>query len=273
MRNSWMVAVVVLVGCSAADGTRPWDQNHDGLVSACEGLNHDVCVATPGCEVEPLYCTMECRDDGHGGCMPCAASELCRPVAPPPVPDCSNLPVALCRLVPACEVMTQTLCTGVREPEPTDPSVPPQHGCIGPPDQCQTIELCVNRQPPLCESLPADTCLSQPGCALAQPEIACLAICEDDGQGGCGCLPCPAPPPRCVSVPTSCEALSADTCHSVPGCALIQEDYACPAVCEDDGMGGCLPCPAPPPRCVSTGTGGSTGSGETPPSRPPDPQP
>jgi hypothetical protein len=274
MRNSWMVAAVVLVGCSAADGTKPWDQNHDGLVSACEGLNHDACAANPGCELQPTYCTMDCRDDGHGGCVPCTGGEICRPVAPPPVPDCSNLPVALCQLLPACEVVTQTMCTGVREPEPTDPSVPPQHGCIGPPDQCQTIQTCVNRPMPSCESLPVDACLAHAGCALAQQAIACPAVCQDDGNGGCVPTPCQETQERCVSIAPSCETRSPDTCLSTPGCALQQSDYACPAVCEDDGHGGCLPCPQPEPRCVPTGpvtgTGGTSGSGsgETPPAPP-----
>jgi len=330
MRNLWIavVATAVFAGCNAApDGTKPWDQNHDGLITACEGLNHDSCLATPGCEAEAVYCTMVCRDDGLGGCLPCDATETCRPV-PTPVPDCSALPPVLCGLVPACQVVTQELCTGVREPEPVDPTMPPQHDCLTPP-ACQVIQLCVNRLPPACESLPADACLSHPGCALEAVGYGCAAVCEDDGHGGCrpcepppdlpaprcvtvappscesvpldrcsltpgcyvedqanfacaavceddgdgGCKPCPTPPiapPRCLPIlPSTCEARTADTCLSTPGCELVTVDYACPAVCEDDGDGGCLPCPEPEPRCVTAGSFAlDGGAAETPPSPP-----
>lgn len=305
MRKLWTmtVAVVVLAGCQGAkDGTKPWDQNQDGLVTACEGLNHDTCVATAGCQLQPVYCLQACSD--ADGCLPCDGVDLCVPVAPPPPPDCSQLPVALCEFVPACEVQTAQLCTGVRGSD--DAATPGMEGgCMGPPDACQTIQLCVNRLPPTCESLSVDACLSQPGCALEELAWACAAICEDDGHGGClpcpappqtearcvtvappscdtvpldrcattpgcyvedraacpalcqddgagGCLPCTSDVPRCMPITNTCETRSADECTALPGCTLIQEAYDCAAVCEDDGNGGCLPCPQPAPRCVST---------------------
>lgn len=251
MRKVMMaVAVVVLAGCNAADGTKPWDQNQDGLVTACEGLNHDTCVATAGCELvatTPLYAT-----DAERAVQGCFAepTEVCQPTPPPPPPDCSLIPVAMCQFIPACEVVSQQLCTGVRG---SDASTPPgmEHGCIPPPDTCEVVEFCVNRAPPSCESLSEDACLAQPGCALEEVFYACTMECRDDGHGGC--MPCEAPTgpqARCVTVPPpSCEGVPLDHCALTPGC-YVEESAACPAVCEDDGMGGCMPCPVAPPRCL-----------------------
>lgn len=280
MSTRWTMAVVALAlaGCNAVDGTRPWDQNQDGLITACEGLTHDACLSTVGCALtnEPVAFGEDVATRAAQGCFAPEPVEICQPLPPPPPPNCGELPLVLCGLVPACELVTQELCTGVRDSGHATPGV--EGGCIPPPETCESVQLCVNRAPPSCESLPVDACLAQPGCALQELAWACLAVCEDDGHGGC--LPCPTPPDaelRCVTVPPPtpvCETRSADECTAMPGCALIQEDYACPAICEDDGHGGCLPCPAPPPRCVST-TGptpdpdvGGGSDGAPPPSRP-----
>ncbi|GMU62111.1 MAG: hypothetical protein AMXMBFR34_38740 [Myxococcaceae bacterium] len=266
MRRLWLGAVVVLGACGGEHGgTSPWDQNQDGLVAACEGLNQSACETDPGCEYVFAACTMDCRDDGHGGCLPCDALSFCRPIAPAPPPDCSALPVPLCGLVPACELVVQQVCTGVT-PLPEDPSVPPQPRC-GVPDECTTITTCGNRRPPVCEGLSGDACLSVPGCALEVADWACPAVCEDDGHGGC--LPCPMPPSRCVTVPPPdvCGTRDPSNCGGDGLCTV--ELWACPAGCEDDGHGDCKPCEPPPPRCIpvepSTGGGGSTGEGTRPP--------
>ncbi|MEW5742828.1 MAG: hypothetical protein AB1938_28180 [Myxococcota bacterium] len=274
MRRLWVVGAVALSACGAGnDGSVPWDQNHDGLITSCEGLSQAACEADASCEYVIAVCTQECRDDGNGGCLPCNAQSFCRPIAPPPPPDCGALPVALCGLVPACQVVTQEVCSGVTPP-PEDPAVP-AHRC-GVPDGCTTISVCANRAPPRCEDLAVDACLTVPGCALEELAWACAAVCEDDGHGGC--LPCPAPPStlRCVTIPPPdvCGSRDPSNCGIDGLCTL--ESWACPAICEDDGHGGCLPCQTPPPRCVavtpSTGGGstpgaggGSTGGGTPPP--------
>ena len=177
MRQTLMLATMALMtACGANSGNTPWDQNHDGLISACEGLNLQACDATPGCGHPPVLCQMICLDDGQGGCLnPCGVADLCLPVPPPPAPlACDQLSTSACSSDPACEVVQQTICSG--HTEPVDPSVP---SCgVGP---CQTITSCVTRAPAQCEQLDSGVCLAHPGCALVP---AALATGEQFGISG-----------------------------------------------------------------------------------------
>ncbi len=241
MRRIGLVVAVLLAGCGATDGTRPWDMNRDGLITACEGLNHATCASTSGCQLVPGEATPALR--AAQGCFD-IETDVCAPIPPAPV-DCGALPVSLCPLVPACEVVVNEQCAPATF-RSVDESIRPL---------CQSEPRCANRTPPSCESLGTDVCLAQPGCAL-EP-LGCTAVCVQDGRGGC--VPCPAP--RCVTLspPPPCEDLSADACIATTGCAL--EAPVCVAVCEDDSHGWCLPCPSATPRCVAV-------PGPTPPPAP-----
>jgi hypothetical protein len=69
---------------------------------------------------------------------------------------------------------------------------------------------------------------------------ACDLYCEPGSE----CPPCeigeciPAPQPVCE------KAYTANSCAALPGCIWteVMEGIACPAVCIDDGNGGCKPC-------------------------------
>lgn len=102
----------------------------------------------------------------------------------------------------------------------------------------------VNREPlSPCGDLDRVMCGQRSDCRVEN--LACAAVCIDDGRGGC--LPCNAF--RCVeATPPACESLSVAQCGARSDCHL--EGAVCPAICEDDGRGGCLPCPAQD-RCVS----------------------
>ena len=234
MRQTLMLATMALMTACGATGNTPWDQNHDGLISACEGLNPRACDATPGCEHSPVACTMICRDDGHGGCIPCAGGDLCRPVPPTPAPlSCSQLSTSACASNPTCEVVQQTICSG--HTEPTDPTVPT---CgVG---TCQTVTSCVTRAPVQCEQLDSDVCLSHPGCALEGFEPACANACDPTGN----CLPCAPPQLRCVTQhpSTDCGSRDPNVC-SMDGRCVLEQGPVCDAVCDPDGS--CPPCATP----------------------------
>ena len=233
MRNTWIASIVVLVGgCAGGLGTSPWDQNHDGLVGACEGLNRWACGATSGCEGEELACAAVCRDDGKGGCLPCPEDFRCVPTG------CEKLAVGLCGLASACSVQTKTVCSGVAHSEGA-----PEAGCGG---GCTTVQVCATRPVQSCESTSVASCTANPACRLEQGpvcEIACL---------GTECPLCATASQRCVTRPVddACASLSDAACTASAGCRL--EGAVCSLVCEDDGKGGCLPCPNAPTRCVAS---------------------
>lgn len=245
MRQTLMFATMAVMTACGASGNTPWDQNHDGLITACEGLNPQACDATDGCERTPTLCTMECRDDGHGGCLPCAGVDVCRPLPPPPIFACSNLPLNLCAVTPRCEVVHAQVCAGGAEaPSPSDPSVPPLPRC-GVPD-CQTIDTCVNRQPATCESLSNDVCLAQPGCALQAFGAVCEIACDPDSGS---CPPCAMPQYHCITLPPPdvCGSRDPNVC-SMDGRCVLEQGALCDAACAPDGS--CPPCAMVAPRCV-----------------------
>lgn len=77
----------------------------------CSTLSRSQCAVDPSCELVEAMCTMECRPDGAGGCLPCNAPFMCVPRQPMPPPDCVTLTPASCARVPGCEVRTETVCT------------------------------------------------------------------------------------------------------------------------------------------------------------------
>jgi hypothetical protein len=46
----------------------------------------------------------------------------------------------------------------------------------------------------------------------------------------------------------ACAGLDQASCVATPGCVGEWTGWACPAICLDDGNGGCLPCETPPPE-------------------------
>ena len=236
MKQNLLLATMALLTACGPSGTTPWDQNHDGLVTPCEGLNTQACDATTGCERTPVLCTMECRSDGHGGCLPCAGADLCRPVPPPLVLACAQLPASLCAVTARCELVQQTVC-GVST-EPTDPSVP-RCGT----GSCTTTQACADRAPATCESLSTAVCLTHPGCALDTFEAACANACDPDGV----CPPCAPPQQRCVTVqpPDLCELRDPTSC-TMDGRCVLEQGPLC--LCSPDGV--CPPSATPSLRCV-----------------------
>lgn len=151
-----------------------------------------------------------------------------------------------------CEGLSEQNCLTTQGCELVYPACPLCTGPQCPP--CDPTPRCQEAQPPPtdpCKELDEKTCSSVPGC---YPEYAvCDLACAPDSDGGCmpcptiymGCSgqnPPPPPPPQ-----NTCEGLDEATCASRSDCYGIY--YACPAVCEDDGNGGCKPCPLPPFEC------------------------
>ncbi len=241
MRQTLILSTMAVMAACTPAGNTPWDQNHDGLITACEGLNPQACDATVGCEPTPMVCTLECRDDGHGGCLPCGA-EVCRPTPPPPVFDCSQLALNVCAVTPRCEVIHPPTCGGgISAPEFADQTTRPT-----PAPPLPGHDVCRNRQPSACEELSNDACLAQSGCALEGFGAVCDIACDPIGN----CPPCAISQLRCVTIPPPdvCGSRDPNVCSIDGRCEL--QAWACPAICIPDGNGGCKPCDAPPFACV-----------------------
>ena len=112
---------------------------------------------------------------------------------------------------------------------------------------CQPLPL------PACEGLSDAQCSTRSDCRVEQ--LACLAICIDDGRGGC--LPCPQQT-RCVTVPPTqppaCSTLDIATCRTRTDCAVEggsdETGFGDPCFC-DPSQGECN-CQRPSPeRCVA----------------------
>ncbi|MGV3625714.1 MAG: hypothetical protein ACO1OB_33190, partial [Archangium sp.] len=201
----------------------------------CEQPSEHQCAPDSRCEFVQYACDAMCRDDGHGGCLPCnAPPSACRTRTPP---TCESLDVNACSTDPRCEVV-QWACTLECRDDGHGGCLP----CNAPPASCRT------RQPTSCEQLNAQQCATDSRCELI--DWACTAECRDDGNGGC--LPCVPPPSVCrTRQPVACAGLDAQACVANPRCELIQA--VCTADCRDDGNGGCLPCNAPS-VCVERST-------------------
>jgi len=131
------------------------------------------------------------------------------------------------RVDPLCDVV----CTGLDCP----PCATPGQRCVAPtpPDFCGARDL--------------NTCAFDGRCVVEGVPV-CDVICEDPSGR---CPPCSVQTSQfCVPVqpPDLCAGRDLSSCESDGQCAL--ESWACPAVCIDDGDGGCRPCDAPPAACV-----------------------
>lgn len=251
---------VVAAGCGGTtqqQGTvKPWDKNGDGLVGACEGLSQSACGASPNCEYAVFVCdAIACADPNS--CVNTCPADECRPKLPPPPPSCEQLPTSVCHLFPQCVLTTQTVCWGNgSNPEAVDDKdsagsapVPPldpngsSSGCGGGGGGCNTTTVCSTR-PTDCGSRSLATCANDGKCEVET--WACLAVCEDDGKGGC--LPCNAPPDRCVPahhVPPpeprpACSGIATRDACTAAGCEV--REWECAQVCIFQGDGGCEPC-------------------------------
>lgn len=190
----------------------------------CSGLDPAVCEANPGCMLEELTACPACAPGST--CPPCETQRVC--VARPPVDSCSGLDVAACSARSDCQVEEVGVCPACAPGSPCPP--------------CTTTFVCVSRPPvDKCSVLDVATCRVTPEC-----EVQSVGVCPACTPGG-NCPPCTTTE-ICVSAPSRCYRLDEQSCSADPSCRL--ETWACPAVCIDDGMGGCLPCQVPPPSCV-----------------------
>ena len=231
---------------------------------ACTGLDAQTCATNPRCELQPVYCTLECRDDGHGGCLPCDPAVVC---VERTATQCYGLSIEQCSVTPGCELLTPVCncapdspacdCAAIAPtcvPSTTPvscyglpPQVCAQHpecefvsrdvcDCAGPNCACPVIEpSCQPRSEPpvLCFGLDPQACAVNAGCEWVQRTCGPNEDCAFDGY--CG-------PRSPVEV---CEGLDPQVCVNTPGCGLLEADCFCPpnAACD---------CTAPAPRCVST---------------------
>ncbi|MBX7102198.1 MAG: hypothetical protein K1X89_31065 [Myxococcaceae bacterium] len=251
-RALWVAVVAAGCGKAAPVTEKPWDKNGDGLVGACEGLSQPACGAAPNCEYAQYVCDAIACSDPNSCVNTCPADE-CRPKLPPPPPACEQLSPGACHLFPQCVLSTQTVCWGnagsagglddkdSAGSAPVPPIDPNGVGCGG--GGCTTSTVCVTR-PTDCGSRSLATCANDGKCELES--WACLAVCEDDGHGGC--KPCPAPESRCVPVhrapppdprPT-CGGIATREACSAAGCEV--REWECAQVCLVESDGGCAPC-------------------------------
>jgi hypothetical protein len=106
----------------------------------------------------------------------------------------------------------------------------------------------ISRPQPLtnCDTLDRASCSARTDCQVEQ--LACAAICQDDGHGGC--VPCNGF--RCIAVtPAACSTLDETSCTARSDCRLEHALGACPP-CDPsaDGRFACPQCVSPAPRCV-----------------------
>lgn len=217
MRQTLIIASISLLAACGPAGDRPWDENRDGLITACEGLNAFTCAATPGCEQVPVFCTMECRSDGHGGCLPCRPEGRCQRVPRPPPLACEELSAEACLAQPGCGLEAATGSSTCDGTGPCPRCLAPAQRCVTLPPPRPPVDDCAGRDPTLCSS--------DGRCALLAE--ACPAVCLPEPNGGCA--PC-TPAERCVPVspPSPCAGLDRESCLAA-GCGLVELDVDCPA--------------------------------------------
>lgn len=171
-------------------------------------------------------------------CGPGPASQQHTQSQPDPLTACSGLDEAACEASSACQVQRPACptCTD------SDCGPCPAFSCVPVPPQGACAELSI------------DACGLRSDCRVEDP---CPMTCTSDGQ----CSACDATP-SCVDA-DPCAALDTAACSADSRCELI--GWACPAICQDDGRGGCVPCTTPPPSCrtreeppvAGCGSGGS----------------
>lgn len=205
--------------------------------SQCESLDVGTCLSRPGCSLENYgaVCEIYCDLSDPSSCPPCAIPQQ-RCVTSRPT-QCEALPVSACLSQPGCSLENDGYACELAPADPANPGL----------RDCAAQQRCVTTRPPdICSARDVNQCANDGRCVVEAWD--CAAVCIGNGDGGC--LPCPAPAPRCVPAPAPdvCGNRSPSQCESDRRCRL--ERWACPAVCQDDGDGGCLPCNAPPDRCV-----------------------
>lgn len=97
----------------------------------CNGLPHDACLATPGCELETVQCLIDCAPDQGGTCPPCPPTEVCVQSVPPS--PCANLDEQSCSANAACQWVAFA-CPAICEFDPATGECKP---CDAPPASCQ----------------------------------------------------------------------------------------------------------------------------------------
>jgi len=213
----------------------------DALPPACGQLDANACTARPDCRLETAVADCAPCAPGSFGCTDCGASETRCVEATPPA--CSALDENACSARPDCRLeVSVSDCA---------PCAPGSTGCS---DCGASAARCVDATVVSCETLDLTTCGATPGCHVEN--LVCDAACRIDEHGNTVCPPCAAP--RCVADQpvASCFGLDEATCSTRTDCSY--QAMACPAVCLDDGHGGCLPCPmeyecvpsAPPSPCL-----------------------
>jgi hypothetical protein len=204
------------------------------LLSACGGVDDETVLARnlASGEIQSFP-----KDQVPADWMVCTSLEC--PV--PPTVTCQKLGAKVCTLNPECR-LKELWCQGEGCACPAcapGTTCPP---CNCPPPKPPVCEYtCIPKLPLLCEELSGEKqCGARTDCEWAEAPCACPAICEDDGKGGC--KPCPPCAKTCrAKAPSICQQLDEKTCATRSDCQW--DILACAAVCQDDGKGGCLPCP------------------------------
>lgn len=193
----YLPLVLVVAGCGPQREEDPHRQQPVPLTT-CDGLGRTDCQARSNCAVEELDCTAECRDDGHGGCLPCDAFR-CVPNTPA---SCDSLDENSCRSRTDCQVIEEEVfCLAL---------------CVPNTVCCPPIVRCAPAAPPACSTLDRNSCSARADCLGV--DLACAAICVDDGRGGC--QPCDSF--QCIDrSAAACEQLDPNTCANRPDCELV----------------------------------------------------
>jgi len=214
--------------------------------AACSTLDETSCTARSDCRVEhALGACPPCDPsaDGRFACAQCV-SPAPRCVDATPV-SCGSLDITTCGTRADCHVERSS--GGLASPE-AGPVACPQScttdsagntACSGGCALPTPTDRCVSNAPMRCESLDANTCSLRADCSLET--LPCIETCTVDPLGNGICTACDATP-RCVTARPvdTCSGLEDSACNARPDCSL--EMLACPAVCVDDGNGGCEPC-------------------------------
>lgn len=225
---------------------------------ACFQLSNSQCVNDPRCELFTVQTGSNAR--APEGDVP-ANLTRCRERQT----GCESVALNSCAAIPGCHVQQVTVCSGsagaqqaesdkaiappicATDTRPSeDFAAPPAPDAGAPTDAgspcgggCTTFSICTSA--PIvnaCEQSSVATCTQLPECELVNGPV-CKVFCAP----GTHCPPCASPALVCAlkTKPNTCQNLSPNLCTASAGCRL--ETAVCAAVCEDDGHGGCKPCP------------------------------